>query len=161
MDTSEIKVSAATVPGPVSSSTEQQQADTLTSAWPTFFFSFPNSESAWTFPLLCGTHCSLLFHLLCLCQMEKQWLDFVLEPFATETLGQRNTQEHGLNTWDWQSKDIALLPFIRKSLCVQIQAKYQPVSALSSLAFVQCPKNCLGQIINKWQSCPSTQSLYL
>lgn len=74
--------------------------------------------------------------------------------------GARESQEHGLNTWDWQPKDIALLPFIRKSLCVQIQAKCQPVRALSSLAFVQCPKNCLGQIINKWQSCPWTQSLY-
>lgn len=65
-DTSEVKAPAATVPGLWVLAQNGQQADTLTSAWPTLFF-FPNSESARTFPNQC---CITPFHLLCHCQME-------------------------------------------------------------------------------------------
>lgn len=167
MDTSEIKAPAATVPGPVSSSTEKAAGTHPSLVLEPLYLVFFLSKFRISMNLSKPVCNSQLHHSFSTFYATVKWRTsdwtlcvFVLGPSATETWGQGNTQEHGLSTWDWQPKDIALLPFIRKSLCVQIQAKCQPVRALSSLAFVQCLNNCPGQVINKWQSCPWTQSLF-
>lgn len=84
----------------------KQQADTLTSAWPTVFFFLSKFRISMNLSKpVCN---SQLHHSFSTFFATVKWRTsdwtlciFVLGPSATETLGQGNTQEHGLSTWDW------------------------------------------------------------